>query len=73
MRPMSGDIRLSGPIRWQVLDMFKTLNGHHRMYGGLTLLMRLYAVCPVLVLFVLFSCVWHTVGILYVSVDVLST
>ena len=27
---------LSGPIRWQVLDMFKTSNGRHRikMYGG---------------------------------------
>ena len=40
---------LSGLIRWQVLDMLKTSNGSHRinMYGGRTLLMRWYAVCPV--------------------------
>ena len=58
---------LSGPIGWQVLDMFKTSNGRHRIniYGGCTLLMRWYAVCPVLVWFVRFSCVWHPVGILY--------
>ena len=42
---------LSGPIRWQVLNMFKTSNGRHRikMSGGWTLLVRLYAVCLVLV------------------------
>ena len=41
---------LSGPIRWQVLDMFKTSNGRHRnkISGGRTLLVRWYAVCPVL-------------------------
>ena len=66
---------LSGPIRWQVLDMFKTLNGRQRinMYGGGTLLMRWYAVCPFLMRFVQFSLFWHPVGILYVSVDVRST
>ena len=66
---------LSGPISWQVLDMFKTSNGRHRMKmsGGWTLLVRWYAVCPVLMRFVRFSCVRHPVGILYVFVDVRST
>ena len=52
--------------------MFKTLNGRHRikLSGGWTLLVRWYAVCPVLMLFVRFSCVRNSVGILYVSVDV---
>ena len=56
---------LSGPICWQVLDMFKSSNGRHRinMYGGLTLLVWL----------VRFSCVRRPVGILYISVDVRST
>ena len=54
--------------------MFKTSNGRHRikMSAGWTLLVRWYAVCPVLMRFVRFSCVWHPVGILYVSVDVIS-
>ena len=55
--------------------MFKTSNGGHRikMSGGWTLLVRWYAVCPFLMRFVPFSCFRHPVGILYISVDFLST
>ena len=60
---------------WQVLDMFKTSKGPHgiNMSSGWTLLVRCYAVCPVLVWFFRFLCVQHPVGVLYVSVDVSST
>ena len=56
---------LSGPIRWQVFDIIKALNGRHRinMQGGWTLLMRWYVVCLVLVRFVRFSCIRHPVCI----------
>ena len=68
-RSVSGDIRF---VRSYPLNMFKTSNGRHRLIGpvGERYSCVRYAVCPVVVRIVRFSCVQHPVGILYVSVDV---
>ena len=62
---MSGNIRFVGSY---LLASF----GHVQNFGQMPCGMG-YAVCPVLLPFVWFSCVQHSEGILYVSVDVCST
>ena len=71
MRSVSGDIRF---VRSYPLASFGHVQNFERTppdkYVRWMNVTHWHAVCPVLVRFVRFSCVWHPVGILYVSVDV---